>query len=47
VAGPPASDPDRDFLLQMQLTQLHHVTTNETAARGLAENYTGAFMGCS
>ena len=41
---PPASDPDRDFLLQMQLTQLHHVTSNATAARGLAENYTGAFL---
>jgi len=41
---PPASDPDRDFLLQMQLTQLHHVTSNATAARGLAENYTGAFI---
>jgi len=41
---PPASDPDRDFLLQMQLTQLHHVTSNATAARGLAENYTGAFQ---
>ena len=40
---PPASDPDRDFLLQMQLTQLRHVTSNPTAARGLAENYTGAF----
>ena len=40
---PPASDPDRDFLLQMQLTQLRHVTSNATAARGLAENYTGAF----
>ncbi len=41
---PPASDPDRDFLLQMQLTQLRHVTSNPAAARGLAENYTGAVL---
>ena len=41
---PPASDPDRDFLLQMQLTQLRHVTSNAAAARGLAENYTGAVL---
>ena len=41
---PPAADPDRDFLLQMQLTQLRHVTSNDAARRDLAENYTGAFL---
>ena len=41
---PPAADPDRDFLLQMQLTQLRHVTSNDAAMRDLAENYTGAFL---
>jgi p-hydroxybenzoate 3-monooxygenase len=41
---PPPSSPDRDFLLQMQLTQLRYVTTNASAARGLAENYTGAVL---
>ena len=40
---PPASDPDRDFLLQMQLTQLRYVTSSPAAMTGLAENYTGAF----
>jgi p-hydroxybenzoate 3-monooxygenase len=41
---PPASDPDRDFLLQMQLTQLRHVTTSTAAATMLAENYTGSVL---
>jgi p-hydroxybenzoate 3-monooxygenase len=41
---PPPSDPDRDFLLQMQITQLRHVTSSPTAARGLAENYTGSVL---
>ncbi len=41
---PPADDPDRDFLLQMQATQLHNVTSNPTAMRYLAENYTGAVL---
>jgi p-hydroxybenzoate 3-monooxygenase len=41
---PPASDPDRDFLLQMQLTQLRYVTSSPAAMTGLAENYTGAVL---
>ena len=41
---PPAEDPDRDFLLQMQLTQLRHVTTSKAAATMLAENYTGSVL---
>jgi p-hydroxybenzoate 3-monooxygenase len=41
---PPPEDPDRDFLLQMQLTQLRHVTTSRAAATGLAENYTGSVL---
>lgn len=41
---PPEHEPDRDFLLQMQYTQLRHVTTNEASMRALAENYTGAFL---
>jgi p-hydroxybenzoate 3-monooxygenase len=39
---PPASDPDADFIRQMQLTQLRYVTSSRAAAAGLAENYTGA-----
>ncbi len=30
-----------DFDLKLQLSQLRYVTTSETAARSLAENYTG------
>jgi p-hydroxybenzoate 3-monooxygenase len=41
---PPAADPDRDFLLQMQLTQLKHVTRSKAAATMLAENYTGSVL---
>ena len=41
---PAADDPDRDFLLQMQLTQLHNVTSSPTSMRYLAENYTGAVL---
>ena len=41
---PPADDPDREFLLQMQLTQLRHVTTSKAAATMLAENYTGSVL---
>jgi p-hydroxybenzoate 3-monooxygenase len=41
---PPAADPDRDFLLQMQLTQLKHVTRSKAAATMLAENYTGSML---
>jgi p-hydroxybenzoate 3-monooxygenase len=41
---PAADDPDRDFLLQMQMTQLKHVTTSRAAATGLAENYTGSVL---
>ena len=39
---PPRSDPDRDFLAQMQLTQLRQVTADPIAGRGFAESYTGA-----
>ncbi|HEY5135458.1 MAG TPA: 4-hydroxybenzoate 3-monooxygenase [Candidatus Nanopelagicales bacterium] len=41
---PPAADPDRDFLVQMQLTQLTYVTTSKAAAAMLAENYTGSVL---
>jgi p-hydroxybenzoate 3-monooxygenase len=41
---PARDDPDRDFLLQMQMTQLRHVTTSKAAATGLAENYTGSVL---
>jgi p-hydroxybenzoate 3-monooxygenase len=41
---PAPDDPDRDFLLQMQLTQLRHVTTSAAASAGLAENYTGSVL---
>ena len=41
---PPETDPDRDFLLQMQLTQLKYVTTSPAARTGLAENYTGSVL---
>jgi p-hydroxybenzoate 3-monooxygenase len=41
---PPASDPDRDFLLQMQTTQLKYVTSSPAAMTGLAENYTGSVL---
>jgi p-hydroxybenzoate 3-monooxygenase len=41
---PPVADPDRDFLLQMQLTQLKYVTTSKAAATTLAENYTGSVL---
>ncbi|HTY71645.1 MAG TPA: 4-hydroxybenzoate 3-monooxygenase [Actinomycetes bacterium] len=41
---PPPDDPDRDFLLQMQLTQLRYVTTSRAAATGVAENYTGSVL---
>jgi hypothetical protein len=41
---PAPEDPDRDFLLQMQMTQLRHVTTSTAAAAGLAENYTGSVL---
>jgi len=41
---PPPEEPDRDFLLQMQLTQLRHVTTSRAASTGLAENYTGSVL---
>ena len=30
--------------LQMQMTQLRHVTTSKAAASGLAENYTGSVL---
>jgi p-hydroxybenzoate 3-monooxygenase len=41
---PALADPDRDFLIQMQMTQLSHVTSSRSAAAGLAENYTGAVL---
>jgi hypothetical protein len=41
---PAPDDPDRDFLLQMQLTQLRQVTTSAAASAGLAENYTGSVL---
>ncbi len=41
---PPQSDPDRDFLLQMQYDQLRYVASSPAAAAGLAENYTGAVL---
>jgi p-hydroxybenzoate 3-monooxygenase len=41
---PAPSDPDRDFLLQVQLTQLRHVTSSRSAATTLAENYTGSVL---
>jgi p-hydroxybenzoate 3-monooxygenase len=41
---PALADPDRDFLIQMQMTQLRHVTSSRSAAAGLAENYTGAVL---
>ncbi len=41
---PPQSDPDRDFLLQMQYDQLRYVASSPAAATGLAENYTGAVL---
>jgi p-hydroxybenzoate 3-monooxygenase len=41
---PAPSDPDAAFLLQMQLTQLDHVTSSAAAAAALAENYTGAVL---
>ena len=39
---PAPSEPDADFVRQMQLTQLRYVTSSHAAAEGLAENYTGA-----
>ncbi len=42
--APAASDPDRDFLMQMQITQLNHVTTSRGAQSALAENYTGSVL---
>ena len=41
---PPVEDPDRNFLLQMQVTQLRHVTSSAAAAAGLSENYTGSVL---
>ncbi len=41
---PAPSDPDRDFLLQVQRTQLRHVTSSRSAAATLAENYTGSVL---
>lgn len=41
---PAPDDPDRDFLLQMQVTQLQYVTSSASARTGLAENYTGAVL---
>jgi len=41
---PPVTDPDRDFLLQMQMTQLRYVTSSAAGSRGLAENYTGSVL---
>jgi p-hydroxybenzoate 3-monooxygenase len=35
------TDPDADFMRQMQLSQLRYVTSSRAAATGLAENYTG------
>ncbi len=40
----PADDPNREFMLQMQLAALRHVTSNPAAARDLAENYTGSVL---
>ena len=37
----PATEPDSNFLRQMQVTQLRHVTSSGSAAANLAENYTG------
>jgi p-hydroxybenzoate 3-monooxygenase len=42
--APQPDDPDRDFLLQTQMTQLRYVTESKAAAAGLAENYTGAVL---
>jgi p-hydroxybenzoate 3-monooxygenase len=41
---PPPDDPDRDFLLQAQITQLRYVTGSPAASAGLAENYTGSVL---
>ena len=35
------TDPDADFMRQMQLSQLRYVTSSRAAATSLAENYTG------
>jgi p-hydroxybenzoate 3-monooxygenase len=37
---PPRSDPDADFTAQLQLAQIHYVTSSRAAATSLAENYT-------
>ena len=37
----PATEHDSNFLRQMQVTQLRHVTSSGSAAANLAENYTG------
>jgi p-hydroxybenzoate 3-monooxygenase len=41
---PGRSDPDAEFVRQMQMTQLAYVTSSQAAATGLAENYTGAVL---
>ncbi len=41
---PPGTDPDRDFHLRVQQTQLRYVTSSPVAAAGLAENYTGSVL---
>ena len=41
---PALDDPDRDFLIQMQMAQLRHVTTFAAAATDLAANYTGSVL---
>ena len=42
--APAPGDPDGDFLMQMQKTQLRHVTTSSSAGAALAENYTGSVL---
>ena len=41
---PALDDPDRDFLIQMQMAQLRHVTSFAAAATDLAANYTGSVL---
>jgi len=41
---PALDDPDRDFLIQMQMAQLRHVTSYPAAATDLAANYTGSVL---
>ena len=41
---PARDDPDRDFLIQMQMAQLRHVTSYAAAATDLAANYTGSVL---